>query len=65
MELRVVADETGISGWNPMLWIVLFTGCLTADQRPPISDDEGPGREVVAADQVVSGCWDAVVHCAS
>ncbi len=22
----IVADETGISGWNPMLWIVLLAG---------------------------------------
>lgn len=26
----VVADETGISGWNPVLWILLFGGVATA-----------------------------------
>ncbi|CDK00282.1 exported hypothetical protein [Microbacterium sp. C448] len=22
----IIADETGISGWNPALWLVLFAG---------------------------------------
>ncbi len=26
----IVADETGISGWNPALWIILMAGMLTA-----------------------------------
>ncbi|MCM1951420.1 hypothetical protein NC315_39645 [Streptomyces sp. G2] len=26
----IVADETGISGWNPMLWILVFAGIATA-----------------------------------
>ena len=26
----IVADETGISGFNPALWVVLFTGWATA-----------------------------------
>ena len=26
----IVADETGISGWNPMLWILMFGGVATA-----------------------------------
>lgn len=25
----IVADETGISGWNPMLWIVILAGIAT------------------------------------
>lgn len=26
----IVADETGISGWNPALWIVTLAGMATA-----------------------------------
>lgn len=26
----IVADETGISGWNPALWIVILAGMATA-----------------------------------
>lgn len=26
---RIVADETGISGWNPALWVVFIAGLLT------------------------------------
>jgi hypothetical protein len=26
----IAADETGISGFNPALWVVLFTGSATA-----------------------------------
>lgn len=26
----VIADETGISGWNPMLWLLVFAGIATA-----------------------------------
>ena len=26
----IIADETGISGWNPVLWILLFGGVATA-----------------------------------
>lgn len=26
----IVADETGISGWNPALWIILLAGMLVA-----------------------------------
>lgn len=25
----IIADETGISGWNPMLWILILTGIAT------------------------------------
>lgn len=25
----IVADETGITGWNPMLWIVILAGIAT------------------------------------
>jgi hypothetical protein len=25
----IVADETGVSGWNPMLWILVFAGLAT------------------------------------
>ena len=24
----IVADETGISGWNPALWVIIFSGIL-------------------------------------
>jgi hypothetical protein len=26
----IVADETGISGWNPALWFVILAGMATA-----------------------------------
>lgn len=25
----IIADETGISGWNPMLWLLMFAGIAT------------------------------------
>ena len=24
----IIADETGISGWNPALWVIIFAGIL-------------------------------------